>query len=394
MKRLDGLAWQSFWNTQLGCLKGCTDYLGLGLSEAWLFGGTGAAFIALTDEQGFGAGGSWHQTPMTQLCNNLGFTVNGVYGFRTDEDFGVKQRMAWELTRNAIDRGYPCYGYNLAIPEYYVVNGYEERGYLFAGFGVDELEGRNERRIFYPEPRLLERLAAYGDEPYVPLEDERTLAMLAELGATRGFELKGSVRMVSNGGVREVMSDQGDWIILQGEGMTPWERLGTVHIGLLEMYAVEPGRSSGPEDTVKEALAFALEHAEGPAKWVQPPYSSGLRAYDVWIGAAESGKPNIFALSYNTSCWAECRKYAVPFLEEAAGRIGGEAAELLLDAAAAYRQVHTPLQAAADLLPFEGKSDEHYLQTERLAAYAERLRQAKRAEAAALPMLRRVAEAL
>lgn len=104
---LDGLKWKSFWNTQLGCLKGSSEYLGLEMSDAWLFGGTGAAFILQMDEQGFGAGGSWHQSPMMNLCNNLGFTVKGVYAYRNDDDFAKKQQTAWENTKLAIDRGYP-----------------------------------------------------------------------------------------------------------------------------------------------------------------------------------------------------------------------------------------------------------------------------------------------
>lgn len=394
MAGLNGLEWKSFWNSQLGCLKGCSEYLGIDLSDAWLFGGTGAAFILHMDEQGFGAGGPWYQGPMMHLCNNLGYTVNGVYGFKTDDDFLVKQRMAWENTRNAIDRGFPCYGYNLAIPEYYVVYGYEKEGYLFTGFGADQFSGRYDERVFVLPPELKDRLSACGEQAYVPLEDAETKAMLAQLAGTRGYRLKGRMRMVSNGGVREIISEEGDWIVLQGEGFTSWRDLGTIHIGLLEMYWVEPGRASSPSDVVKESLEFALEFAEGPRKWVQPPYKAGLDAYDLWINAVESAEPNIFALSYNSQCWAECRKHAAGFLLEAADRIGGAPSVLLKDAANLYQEIHLHLQAAADLLPFEGKSDDHYKQPERFQQIAAHIKQARSAENAALSQLSKIAASL
>jgi hypothetical protein len=396
MARLDGLAMKSFWNSQLGCLKGCSEYLGIELSDAWLFGGTGAAFILQMDEQGFGANSPWYQSPLMNLCNNLGFTVNGVYGFKTDEDFAVKQRMAWENTKNAIDSGYPCYGYNLAIPEYYVVYGYEDEGYLFTGFGAESLSESNDQRVFVLPREMKDRLSVYGDAGYISLRDDETNAMLIRLAAQRGFALKGNLRMVYNGGVREVISDQGDWIILQSDGpaLTPYKVLGTMHIGLLEMYWVEPGRVSNPRDVVKESLAFALEFAKGPRKWVTIPYRAGLDAYDLWLHAVQSPSPNIFALSYAGQCWAECRMHAAPFLEEAAERIGGAPGVLLHEGAVIYREISAHLQEAAELLPFEGKSDDHYKQSERLAQIAVQIRQVRKYEETAMACLKKIVTSL
>ena len=44
-KRLENLRWPARWNTHLGCIKGCLDYLKLDVSDAWLFGATGYAFL-------------------------------------------------------------------------------------------------------------------------------------------------------------------------------------------------------------------------------------------------------------------------------------------------------------------------------------------------------------
>lgn len=45
MKTLEHLRWKRHYVSHLGCIKGCLNYLGMEISDAWLFGGTGHAFI-------------------------------------------------------------------------------------------------------------------------------------------------------------------------------------------------------------------------------------------------------------------------------------------------------------------------------------------------------------
>ncbi len=45
MKKLENLRWKNRWTSHLGCIKGCLDYLNLDVTDAWLFGATGHAFI-------------------------------------------------------------------------------------------------------------------------------------------------------------------------------------------------------------------------------------------------------------------------------------------------------------------------------------------------------------
>jgi len=70
---------------------------------------------------------------LLKLGNNIGYVVEGVYGFKTDRDFEEKRKEAWEFCINSIDRGMPCFGFDLAGPEYYVVQGYNDEGYWFSG---------------------------------------------------------------------------------------------------------------------------------------------------------------------------------------------------------------------------------------------------------------------
>ena len=45
MKSLERFRWKPRMVTHLGCLKGCLNYLGMEVSDAWLYGGTGHAFV-------------------------------------------------------------------------------------------------------------------------------------------------------------------------------------------------------------------------------------------------------------------------------------------------------------------------------------------------------------
>ncbi|CAG7647185.1 hypothetical protein ACFQI7_19870 [Paenibacillus allorhizosphaerae] len=392
MKKIDNLHWRPFWNSQLGALKSCAEALGSDITDAWLFGGTGAAFVLHMDPEGFGANGPWQGGPMMNLCHNLGLMIQGVYGFKTDPDFAQKQIMAWENTRLAIDRGFPCYGYNLGIPEYYVVNGYDENGYWFRGIGTEPSPDDSDSNLFDIPEYMQILLEPLGDKTYVKLDHYPELIdAINRIIAPRGMALAGNVRIIHNGGIREVLSTEGHSVLLRGNGFTPWTKPGTVHIGLLEMYWVEPCRQSDDRTTVREALEFALQFAKAPRKWVSDPYTAGIPAYEQWIRALESEQPNAFALAYSGQCWAECRRMGEQFLSEAAARIDGEAGVVLRDAWGVYREVAEQLEASAALLPFGAQRS----WTREMAGYAAPyIRRAMKAEESGSALLAKAAALL
>jgi hypothetical protein len=133
-KLLENLRWRRMWVSHLGALKGCLDYLGLNVSEPWLFGATGHAFILNIHEDVCPSGPTaWNTQMLHVLGRNLGYTAEGVFALRGDGDFGEKQRRAWETVRRAVDESRPCYGWELEIPEFYVIHGYDEEGYHYSG---------------------------------------------------------------------------------------------------------------------------------------------------------------------------------------------------------------------------------------------------------------------
>ena len=73
---------------------------------------------------------------MLALGKNIGYNTEQVLGFKNMEnDFSKKQKEAWDLVKRSIDAGMPCYGWEMDIPEYYVVYGYDDDGYYFTGAG-------------------------------------------------------------------------------------------------------------------------------------------------------------------------------------------------------------------------------------------------------------------
>ena len=141
-KEIKELRWRPRWVSHLGCLKGCLEYLGLDISDAWLYGATGHAFVINIHEVVCTSGPTaWMTEMLFRLAPNIGYAVRGVFGHKGQDDFGAKQRRAWELVRRAIDEGLPCYGWELEMPEFYVIKGYDDVGYYYSGPGCDDGKG-------------------------------------------------------------------------------------------------------------------------------------------------------------------------------------------------------------------------------------------------------------
>jgi RNA polymerase sigma-70 factor (ECF subfamily) len=317
IRRLEGLTWHPTWTSHVGCMKGCLNYLGANTSLSWVFGATGHAFILNIHEAVCASGPTALNAEMFfRLAPNAGCRISGVCAERSDPDFSAKQEAAWCYVRRCLDSNTPCYGWELDLPEFYTIHGYDDVGYYFSG----------------------------------PLCDE-------------------------------------------GAGPKPWREVGASEIGCLEMYGVHRSSPARPERTLREACAFALDHADNPRKWVFPHYSSGRRAFEAWADALEQGTASRFGNAYNAEVWAECRREAVSFLREARDELSGQAPTLLEEAIHDYDVVATKLKAVRDLHPFQGPGesrDERIKSPEATTL----LRQAGGAEAKGLEDLRRVMKAL
>ncbi len=142
MRLLDNLNYVPRWVSHMGSLKSCIDYLGLDISEPWLYGGTGHAFILNISKISCPSGPTaWKSEMLFKLGRNLGYDIDGVFGLIAMDDFEDKQWKAWEHVKKSIDAGIPCYGWELEIAEYYTIHGYDEEGYYYKGPGCIEGKG-------------------------------------------------------------------------------------------------------------------------------------------------------------------------------------------------------------------------------------------------------------
>ncbi|MBN2316824.1 MAG: hypothetical protein JXM79_23045 [Sedimentisphaerales bacterium] len=143
-KQLDNLRWVPRWASHVGCIKGCLNYLGIDVSDGWLYGAMGHAFV-LNISPGLCPSGptDWDTSGFLKLGRNIGYIAECVEEYCPKQSRHLRevQEQAWEFTKRAIDKNHPCYGWELDIPEYFVIYGYDETGYYISGPGCDEGKG-------------------------------------------------------------------------------------------------------------------------------------------------------------------------------------------------------------------------------------------------------------
>lgn len=138
MKTLDGLRWRPRWVSHLGCL----EYLGVEISDAWLYGATGHAFVINIHEALCPSGPTaWKSNVLDELGEAIGCRIERIEGDKRQPGFADVQERAWEATQRAIHERIPVYGWELDVPEYYVVNGYDDVGYYYNGPLCDDGAG-------------------------------------------------------------------------------------------------------------------------------------------------------------------------------------------------------------------------------------------------------------
>jgi len=147
MKMLEGLTFRRQYNEHMGCIKSCLEYLGSDLPLPWLYGGTAHAFVLNTNDRAFvDCAQDWDIGSLYGLYPNLGFKRDGLLhdpdmgDDKLPEMFLQKQREAWDFVRARIDRGIPCYAWELsAVPMYHLIRGYDDVGYYWSAW--DEESG-------------------------------------------------------------------------------------------------------------------------------------------------------------------------------------------------------------------------------------------------------------
>jgi hypothetical protein len=148
---------------------------------------------------------------------------------------------------------------------------------------------------------------------------------------------------------------------------------------------------------VKKAFQFVLEFSANSQKWVPADCKAGPEGYERWISLFESGKEDSYGASYNAAELAECRGFAVKFLEEAKVGLGPEFASLFDDAIKHYQRVATETENLTRLLPHTVSAAQRVANLkdpERRKAAIQNLRAAKEAEIEGLKTLASIVQRL
>ncbi len=171
--------------------------------------------------------------------------------------------------------------------------------------------------------------------------------------------------------------------------------------GFVEVVAVKPGTAADDTEAVRDALSFAVRSAHTSGQ--------GIAAYDNWADGLASGEAiSDDGAGYHAAIWAECRTFAVSFLEEARRRLGGKCKDLFGQAIEHYALVRGHLQqvserfppclaaAAPESLTWEEVQarKRHARDQRRRNEAAAFVRQAKEAEVAGLRVIEQIARTL
>ena len=278
-KILEGMSHQGRWVSYMGALVTAVKYLDDGISDVWLWGGSGYAFSLTVHEELCTSGPYMPVGEFDDLLPHLGLVLEEYAAGPDDEAFTENRKDMFHAARRAIDAGYPLMGWSLRHIDWYPVCGYDkDKNYIF-------LNDTGEQDTF----------------PYKDLGDR----------APGGLALLAVVKL---------------------------------------------GAPSDDATTVRDALLFGLRTAAG--RYSKGMYHSGLAGYDTWIRALQNGsmpanEPNGFGHAFNAAAWAECRRHAVAFLEEASRRLtGSNIGPHLQEATEQYQTVAEYFQQLTTLFPF------------------------------------------
>jgi hypothetical protein len=140
MKRIPNLVWTPAWTSLVGCLHGCLKHLNKDPGFSWLFGGSGHALIINMSQDGSCPSGptAWNTSRFFELGSNLGCQIEILFADKRQPEWEDKKKQGWDFVRSALDQDLPVVGWELAIPEFYVIDGYDATGYYYNGPGDNQ----------------------------------------------------------------------------------------------------------------------------------------------------------------------------------------------------------------------------------------------------------------
>ncbi len=126
-KIIPNLKMYPFETTLMGVLKGVAESFDIAISDAWLFGGSGHAFLINIHEQLCPSGPYvWNYEPFYNLVRNLGISMKDL-GFFSAGSTPDERGKVEEVLKSSIDAGTPC---SLLNMENQLISGYDNTHFI------------------------------------------------------------------------------------------------------------------------------------------------------------------------------------------------------------------------------------------------------------------------
>jgi len=128
---LPGLIYYPGTPSLVSCIKSSLHYLGIHVSLGWI-SAPYAFMLNINGEVSSKGPEFWNDNGcFDELVRNCGGIIENLSGWKGDVDISRKRKEAWNLIRNSINKGLPCYAWEMDKPLYYLIAGYDEIGYYY-----------------------------------------------------------------------------------------------------------------------------------------------------------------------------------------------------------------------------------------------------------------------
>ncbi len=119
----------------ISCIKSSLHYIGICVSLGWI-SAPYAFMLNINDSVSSKGTEFWNDRGcFLSHVGNCGGIIETQTGWKGEKDISEKRNTAWTSIRNAINKGLPCYVWELDKPQYYLIAGYDDIGYYY--FDID-----------------------------------------------------------------------------------------------------------------------------------------------------------------------------------------------------------------------------------------------------------------
>ena len=125
---LPGFTYYPCTPSLVSCIKSSLDYLGIHVSTGWI-SAPYTFMLNINDEVSYKGPEFWNDNGcFDELIRNCGGIVENLHGLTGDSNFNEQRKEAWNMLRDSINKGLPCYVWWMDKPQYYLIAGYDEEG--------------------------------------------------------------------------------------------------------------------------------------------------------------------------------------------------------------------------------------------------------------------------